>query len=188
MKKFLLAAAALASLTGAAMAQAQMGAPETRQFGDFQVRCFPVQGGSPCDMFEQVRNRDTGQPLINFSIVFIPSSSRYLMVLGVPLGVSLQKGVGITSNAITSPIQMKFRRCNTEGCFVEVGLNEDVIQAFKKSSGEGKVILTADGEDKAREFPISFNGFTAAHDNMVEQNRAKSKPAVAAPAAAPAAP
>jgi invasion protein IalB len=184
MKKILLTAAALLGLTGAAMAQSGLGQPETRQFGDFQVRCFPGQGGSPCDMFEQVRNRDTGQVLISFSIAYLPANNRYVMMLGVPLGVALQKGLAITSNAIQAPIVMKFRRCDRTGCFVEVGLNEDVIEAFKKSGSGGKIILTADGEDKPREFPISFNGFSAAHDNMVEQSKAKAKSP--APAAAPA--
>ena len=82
----LLAGAFLALASTAALAQPGPGSPETRQFGDFQVRCFQVQGGSPCDMFEQVRNKETGQPLINFSIAFLPSNNRYVMVLGVPLG------------------------------------------------------------------------------------------------------
>ncbi len=178
----ILAGAALAALASTAvLAQTPQGTPDVRTFGDFQVRCFQVQGGSPCDMFEQVRNRDTGQPLINFSIAFLPANNRYVMVLGVPLGVSLAAGAVIQTNTFATPV-MKFRRCDRAGCYVEAAVEKPLIDAFMKSSGEGKLRLTADGEDKAREFPISFNGFNAAHDNMVESNRSRSKPA-AAPAA-----
>lgn len=172
------AGAFLALASTATLAQAQTGAPETRQFGDFQVRCFQVQGGSPCDMFEQVRNKETGQPLINFSIAFLPANNRYVMVLGVPLGVSLEKGVVIQTNAFQTPV-MKFRRCDRAGCYVEAAIEKPLVDAFAKSSGEAKLRVTADGEDKPREFPMSFNGFTSAHDAMVESNRSRAKPAAA---------
>ena len=175
----LLAGAFLALASTAALAQPGPGSPETRQFGDFQVRCFQVQGGSPCDMFEQVRNKETGQPLINFSIAFLPSNNRYVMVLGVPLGVALEKGVVIQTNSFQTPV-MKFRRCDRAGCYVEAAVEKPLIDAFAKSSGEAKLRISADGEDKPREFPLSFNGFSAAHEAMVESNRSRSKPAAAA--------
>lgn len=177
-----LAAALTAFSVAPALAQ---GAPTTTRHGDFLVRCFPVQTGSPCDMYEEVGNRDTGQRLVTFSIAFLPADNRYVMVIGVPLGVALEKGVVIATTGFTTPT-MPFRRCDQGGCYVEAAVDKPLIDAFMGVSGEAKLRVSADGEDKPRELPISFNGFSAAHNDMVAQNRAKAKPAAAAPAATPA--
>src|SRR4051812_11118565 len=90
------------TLAGAAMAQQQM--PEIKQFGDaWQVRCFPVQNASPCDLYGQVVNNQNGQRLISFSIAFVPSANRYIMVIGVPLGVSIEKGAVIQTGNFATP-------------------------------------------------------------------------------------
>ena len=184
LKTSLALAVALLGLGTAASAQQ---APTTTRHGDFLVRCFPVQTGSPCDMYEEVGNRDTGQRLVTFSIAFLPADNRYVMVIGVPLGVSLEKGVVIATNTFTTPT-MPFRRCDSGGCYVEAAVDKPLIDAFMGASGEAKLRLSADGEEKPRELPLSFNGFTAAHNDMVAQNRAKATKPGAAPAAAPAAP
>ena len=62
---------------------------------------------------------------------------------------------------------------------------DNLIDGFRKASPQGKVKVVGD-DDKPYEFNISFNGFSAAHDYMVSQNRAKASSAPAAPAAAAA--
>jgi len=185
LKSSLAGAIALLGLTTIASAQQ---APTTTRHGDFMVRCFPVQTGSPCDMYEELLNRDTGQRVVTFSIAFLPADSRYVMVIGVPLGVALEKGIVIQTNTFATPT-MPFRRCDQGGCYVEAAVDKPLIDAFMGSSGEAKLRLSAEGEEKPRELPLSFNGFTAAHNDMVAQNRAKAvKPGAAPAPAAPATP
>ncbi len=180
-----LAAGALAlgltgTLAGAAMAQQQL--PEIKQFGEaWQVRCFPVQNASPCDLYGQVINKDTGQRFVTFSIAFVPSANRYIMVIGVPLGVSIEKGAVIQTGTFATPT-MPFRRCDRGGCYVEAGVDKALIDAFAKASGEARIRLVGD-DDKPYDYPLTFANFGAAHDYMVEQNRAKAKAAPAAGAA-----
>jgi len=178
-------AGAVALLGLASVASAQQ-APATTKHENFFVRCFPVQTGSPCDMFQELSNSETGQRLVTFSVAFLPADSRYVMVIGVPLGVSLEKGLVIQTNTFSTPT-MPFRRCDPGGCYVEAAVDKPLIDAFMGSSGEAKLRLSAEGEDKPRELPLSFTGFTAAHNDMVAQNRAKAvKPGAApAPAATP---
>ncbi len=48
---------------------AQTGQTEARKMDDFVVRCLPVQNPSPCDMYQEVGNQQTGQRLVTLSIV-----------------------------------------------------------------------------------------------------------------------
>ena len=174
-----LAAAILGLGTVAASAQT----PTTTKHDNFFVRCFPVQSGSPCDLFQEVGNRDTGQRLVTFSVAFLPADNRYVMVIGLPLGVSIEKGVVIQTNTFSTPT-MPFRRCDQGGCYVEAAVDKPLIDAFMGSKGDAKLRLTVDGEDKPRELPLNFDGFTAAHNDMVAQNRSRGTKPAAAPAAA----
>ena len=183
-----LGAATVALLALAAPASAQTGQTEARKIDDFVVRCLPVQNASPCDMYQEVGNTQTRQRLVTLSISFMPSANRYIMVLSVPLGVLIERGAVIeTSGFTTEP--MPIRRCDPGGCYVEAQAPQALIDGFRKASPQGKVKVVGD-DDKPYEFNISFNGFSAAHDYMVAQNRAKatSAPATSAAAAAPAAP
>jgi invasion protein IalB len=93
------------------------------------------------------------------------------MQITVPLGVDIAKGVVINAGSFTSPV-MPYRRCDQTGCYVEATIGKDLIDAFAKAGSDAKVKVVADG-GKAFDFPFSFDGFAAAHDDMVAQNKAK---------------
>jgi invasion protein IalB len=175
----------LAAMSGAAAAQPAVGAPPAKpaaaaapaaaagspqRFGDFIVRCANIKSVAPCDLYEERVQKDTGRRVIGFSIGFMPSQSRYIMQVVVPLGIDVGKGITITDGKFTSPA-LPVRRCDQTGCFSEVQVDKSLIDAFSKM-GEAKIQVTADG-GKAFPFTFSFNGFSAAHDSMVAQNRAK---------------
>jgi invasion protein IalB len=174
------AAVAFFALTGIASAQQPT---DVRRIGDFVVRCLPVENASPCDMSEEVGNKDTGQRLVTLSIAYAPPLNRYIMIISLPLGVLIEKGAVIQAAGLTTPT-MPIRRCDRNGCFIEAGIDKALIDAFAKVTGAATIKMVGD-DDKPYEFPLSFNGFSAAHDYMVEQNRAKAK-APSATAAAPA--
>ncbi len=177
--KAILAGAGL-TLAGVTAAAAQ----GVATYGDFIVRCVPDRGAVPCEMIQERGNPNTGQRLVALSITFLAAENRYILVVALPLGVALEKGVVIATNSFTTPT-MPFRRCDQGGCYVEAAVDKPLIDAFMGASGEGKLQVFADGEEKPRELPLSFNGFSSAHNDMVAKNRA-ARPA--APASAPAAP
>jgi invasion protein IalB len=168
----LLAAPALVAPVSAAPAPAAAAAAAgPRQFGDFTVRCVDTKSVAPCDMFEERVNKETGQRVMSLSIGYMPSQSRYIMQIAVPLGVDLDKGVVIAAGKFTSP-SFLFRRCDGTGCYVEAGVTRELIDAFAKAGTDGKFKVVADG-GKEFSFTFSFAGFSAAHDDMVAQNKAK---------------
>jgi invasion protein IalB len=181
----LIAATVLAlGLLGSA-AIAQPAQPDVKHIGDFVVRCFPVKSVAPCDMYEDRANRDTGQRVLTFSLAYMPSGNRYILQISVPLGVSIEKGVVVAGGSYTSqPLQ--FRRCDQSGCYVEVAVNKELLDNFAKLGKDVKIRVYPDGVDKAFDLPLSFDGFSAAHDDMVASNKAKAATAEELQAAAQA--
>ncbi|HVW72076.1 MAG TPA: invasion associated locus B family protein [Rhizomicrobium sp.] len=180
---------AVALSAGQAAAQAQAGKPEQKQFDDWQVRCFPVQSPSPCDMFQELLNQQRNQRILAMSIAYVPSMDRYALQVTVPLGISIPNGLTIQTDSFTSPT-LKYRRCDREGCYVETGVDKSLIEGIAKSSPDGKAKVNI-VVDNGKKYGLTFflKGFAAAHDDMVSEARAKAK-AVTPPAsgAAPAAP
>jgi invasion protein IalB len=190
MRKALLPALlALAALPGLAAAQPAVSAPpakpakpattsaatpaasSARQFGEFIVRCTQGKSVAPCDLYEERGDKNTGQRLIGFSIGYMPSTARYIMQIAVPLGVSLDKGVIVSGGSFNSP-RMAYRRCDQGGCYVEAPIDKSLIDAFAKLGDDAKIKVAADG-GKIYDFTFSFKGFSAAHDEMVAENKAK---------------
>ena len=141
------------------------------------MRCYPVKSVAPCDLYEDRVNKENGQRVLSFSLAYMPSGGRYIMAVTVPLGVSLEKGVVISGAAYTSPA-LPFRRCDGGGCYVEAAVPKDLVDQLAKLGSDVKIRVTPEG-GQTFEFPFSFDGFTAAHDEMVASNKAK---ATSAPA------
>ena len=184
------AALGLSLACGSALAQdaaapaAPAKPPETKIIGDWIVRCFPVPSPSPCDMFQELDDQRSHQRVLSFSIAYVPSMNGHGLQVTVPLEVAIQKGVVISSDSYTSPV-LHYRYCDNGGCFVQMAIDNAAIAALGKSGPDAKVRIYADG-GKAYDLKFSLKGFAAAHDDMVEQ--AKAKATKAPPAAPPAAP
>jgi invasion protein IalB len=164
-----------------------MAPSETKPFGDWTVRCFAVATPSPCDMFELLANKTSGERVMSVSIAYMPNGDKHVIQIAVPLGVAIQKGVILSTDAYVSP-QLHYRRCDRGGCYVEMLIDNQTIGALGASTGSAKIKIVADG---GKEFviPFSLNGFNDAHGAMQDLARKKTAAASAAPAAPePAAP
>jgi invasion protein IalB len=175
----------LALASGAAMAQGAKPAadaagaaapkgPEVKTVGDWQVRCFPIQSPSPCDIYQELDDQRARQRVLSFSIAFVPSLNRHGIQITVPLEVSIPRGLIIQTDSFTSQ-PLKYRYCDRTGCFVQMPIDNATIEAMSKSGEAAKVRVFADS-GKAYDIKFSLKGFAAAHDSMVEQAKAKAKP------------
>jgi invasion protein IalB len=176
--------------SGPVQAQAQApqapGKLDMTQVEDWQVRCSPAPSPSPCDMFQEMANKDRNQRILAISVAYVPSVDRYALTIAVPLGISIPKGVSLQSDSYTTPT-FHYRRCDRDGCYVEAPVDKSVIEGLARSSADGKAganIVVDNG--KAYRLTFSLKGFSAAHDDMVSKARAKAKPV--SQAGAPGAP
>jgi invasion protein IalB len=192
MKSVVMGAALGAMLvSGAASAQQagapQAGRPEVKTVEDWFVRCFQIQSPSPCDMYQELDNRETRQRILSLSIAYVPSLDRHALQITVPLEIAIQKGLVIQTDSYKSPV-LKYRRCDRNGCYVEQAVDNTLVEGLARSGAAGKVNIVADN-GKAFSLNFSLKGFAAAHDDMVAQARSKAKavekPAEGAPAAKP---
>ena len=185
--------AAVSFLTGAALAQeAASAAPaaankplqpsETKNFGDWTVRCYPATSTVPCEMIELLVNKKSGRRVLGVMIIYNAAQNQNVMQVAMPLGVMLQTGVVLGSDTYTSAV-LRYRLCDIQGCYSVAPLDDDAIKALGRATKAEMRIVSADGKKFALNF--SLNGFTAAHEALVEMTRQKPSGAPA-PAAAPA--
>jgi invasion protein IalB len=188
--KMIFAALALAlALPTAAFAQAPTpqatgtsAITDNKQIGDWTVRCFAIANESPCDMYQELQDQNSHQRVLSVSIAYVPARDQHVIQIAVPLGVAIARGAIIKTDAYGSPA-LPFRRCDQQGCYVEMLLNSQQVADLSKSGPEATVNIVAD-DGKPYGLRFSLNGFASAHDTM--SGLAKQKAVV--PGAAPAAP
>ena len=184
-----------ALLAGAAFAQAPApagAAPNTppprrltsSRLGDWQVRCFHNASSSPCDMLEQVANKDTQQRILAFAISYMPHLNQHVVVIVVPLGVNIPKGVLIKTASFTSK-PLPYRYCDRSFCYVQALIDNDIADQLGRAGDKATVEIAATN-GKNYDLPLRSMVSPAAHDSMAEQ--AKQKAVNPPPASAPAAP
>jgi invasion protein IalB len=160
---------------------------ETKTFGDWTVRCYPIASPSPCDMYELLANKQNQQRVMSLSIAYLPSGDKHVIQVAVPLGILIPKGLVIESDTFTSQV-LRYRRCDRGGCYVEMLFDNAAISALATASGPAKIKIVADN-GKTFEIPFSLKGYADAHGAMVDLARKKTaeRPPPATPPAAPAA-
>ena len=184
----LLAGLALAGVLAPTLCLAQAAAPaapggpgtvtDNKPIGDWTVRCFSVTSGSPCDMYEELQDKNSHQRVLGFSIAYVPKDDKHVVDIAVPLGVGIGDGAVIKTDAFTSP-KLAFRRCDQQGCYVEGVMPNDMVASLSKSGPDASVNIVAD-DGKAYALKFSLNGFSAAHDAMASLAKEKAKDAPAA--------
>lgn len=182
------AAPAAAPAPDAAAAAAQQAAAQqfsiNQSVGDWVVRCVQtaIKSPAPCEVMQTTVNKDTKQRISSFSIAYVPSRDGYAMQVVVPTGVALSKGLqlGTALNGV------KFNRCERDGCYVEMLIDNNAINALSAAGKSTTIKVSSYGpEGKEIPLPVSLTGFPEAMDRM--KGLAKDR-AVALPANAPALP
>ena len=166
--------AASADTSPAAGAAAPVQPTESKTYGDWTVRCYPVASPSPCDMYELLANKQSKQRIMSLSIAYMPAGDRHVIQIAVPLGVLISRGLVIESDRYTSPV-LHYRRCDNAGCYVELLFDNAAVRALAMATGPAKIKIVADG-GKVFEIPFSLNGYSDAHGAMADLARKKTAP------------
>jgi len=179
-------AAAVPAGAQQAAQQGPLQASETKNVGDWEVRCFPVKSPSPCDMFELLADKRTGRRVLSLSIAYVPSQDKHAIQIALPLGVAISRGVIISSDTYTSPV-MHYRRCDRGGCYVEGLIDNSAIDALGRGTTAKVQFFAYDGQNgHLFNLPFSLRGYAEAHNTMSDMASAHTGHKGGAGAAAPA--
>jgi invasion protein IalB len=180
---------------GAAQPQVRRNAPtDVQTFGDWTTRCFPVKSVAPCDMLQAVINKQNKKRITSVSVAYIPSRDEYGLQIIVPVGIALAKGLTVTAGSHKID-GLKFRRCEYDGCYVEVALGKDAVEGLAEGGDKGTLTFFPYRADKPVSLPLSLKGYSSALAKMKELARQKAvtpppagttPPASTAPSPAPA--
>ena len=179
--------AAVSILTGVAAAQSAAPEPaaankplqpsDTKEFGDWSVRCYPASSGMPCEMIELLVNKKSNRRVLGVLIVYNPAQNRNVVQVSMPLGVLIPNGAVLGSDTYTSEV-MHYRLCDMQGCYAIAALDSGAIKALGQATKAEMRVVAADG--KKVNLSFSVKGFTAAYNALVDMTRQKSTPAPAA--------
>ena len=167
-----LAATPCIAATAAAPAPVQTNEPQIQNFGDWDVRCFPVKSASPCDAYFATVRKQTGQRVSSVSIAYVPAQDRYVMQVAAPLGLSIPDGLVIKAGSFSTG-KLQFRRCDQGGCYVETEIDNKLIDSLKKADGSESNIGVVSADGKTLALPLSFKGFGDAIADLINQARAR---------------
>ena len=143
---------------------------ETKNFGDWTVRCFPPSAKIPCQMIELLVNKKSGRRVLGVLIVYNKAQDQYVMQIAMPLGVMVQNGAVLGSDSYTSGV-LHYRLCDMQGCYAIAPLDDDAIKALGRATKAEMRIVSADG--KKFNIGFSLNGFTAAHNALLDMMQQK---------------
>ena len=161
-------AAALALSVGIPAASAQQAQPGTirSNHGAWSVICDKPAGSTveQCALMQNVIAED--RPEVGLSVVVLKTSDRAARILRIlaPLGVLLKDGMElyIDGNNIG---RAYFTRCFSEGCYVEVEIDEELMKMLR--AGSNAVFALRESADQDRVgIPIELSGFGPGYDAL----------------------
>jgi invasion protein IalB len=160
--------AALIALLGIvlipAVADAQYGTVKSVH-NDWQIRCETPPGatGEQCALVQSVTAED--RPNVGLTVIILKTADQKSRILRVfaPLGVLLEKGVGLKIDQ-TDIGSAKFERCLQNGCVSNVQMDEKLISQLK--AGKQALFYIYQTPEEGIGIPLSLSGFSAGFDRL----------------------
>lgn len=148
------------------------------EFGDWDFSCVrTATGNDPCRFTQDLENGEGGR-VAQVSVVPLPPGAPVVAaaVIETPLGTLLR--VPRNADELDQPggLRMQvdggelrvfqYSFCNAGGCVAEIGMEQELVDAFKRGRVATITIWSADAPGQPVELPLSLSGFTAGYDRV----------------------
>ena len=141
----------------------------TQAHGDWLLECYePAVNGLKCQMKQQVIQASTQQALLSMSLSFNPKEKANIVQYVLPLDFLLKPGVGIQVGDYQNVAAVT--RCAAQGCFIEGTTDQPFIDAMRKATQAGRVVIMARNGKKIG-INFSTTGFTKAYNQRMTENK-----------------
>ncbi|MEW7008856.1 MULTISPECIES: invasion associated locus B family protein [unclassified Lentilitoribacter] len=129
------------------------------KFGEWHLVCDQPAGapGDQCVLMQNVVADDRAD--VGLSVIVIKTADKKARILRIlaPLGVLLPNGLGLIIDGKDLG-RAYFTRCFTDGCFVQVIMDDDMLNALK--SGDTAIFFIFQSEEEGIGLPVDLTGFS----------------------------
>lgn len=134
--------------------------PHAKIFGDWRIRCNSATGApAQCQMFQNVVVKDSGKPILQTAVGYLPDVATPVGAVTLPLGVHLPPGLTLQIDK-GQTYELAYEVCSRSGCHVRFSIDAKLLDAFK--GGSSAEIAFYNNARKRVSIPVSLKGFTVA--------------------------
>lgn len=131
---------------------------DTHTSGSWSVRCYHA-GTVVCDLTQASYTRSKNLRVASIAIGYIVKSNQFIGRFIVPLGVSFDQGLTIEIGSYRAQ-NLKYRRCEREGCYVEGILPQPLLDAMQTPGLEKGAMDIVSIDGRKVQIPIVLDGFS----------------------------
>ena len=158
------------SIDDTMMSEPQKTEPYIKErFENWTLKCIKsVNSVERCEANQIIFNQKK-QPVAEISIIKLPKGqvAAAAATIIVPLETILSEGLVLAIQEL-EPKKYQFKFCNSLGCYSQIGLTEDEVEALKKKEEASIFLKHISSGDQQIVIPISLDGFTKTFSNVIQ--------------------
>lgn len=158
------------SIDDTMMSEPQQTEPYIKErFENWALKCIkPVNSIERCEANQIIFNQKQ-QPVAEISIIKLPKGqvAAAAATIIVPLETILSEGLVLAIQEL-EPKKYQFKFCNSLGCYSQIGLTDDEVEALKKKKKASIFLKHISSGDQQIVIPMSLNGFTKTFSNVIQ--------------------
>ena len=139
------------------------------RFENWTLKCIkPVNSIERCKANQIIFNQKQ-QPVAEISIIKLPKGqiAAAAATIIVPLETILSEGLILAIQEL-EPKKYQFKFCNNLGCYSQIGLTDDEVEALKKKEKASIFLKHVSSGDQQIAIPMSLDGFKKTFSNVIQ--------------------
>ena len=158
------------SIDDTIMSEPQKTEPYIKErFENWTLKCIkPLNSIERCEANQIIFNQKQ-QPVAEISIIKLPKGqvAAAAATIIVPLETILSEGLVLAIQEL-EPKKYQFKFCNSLGCFSQIGLTDDEVEALKRKEKASIFLKHISSGDQQIVIPMSLDGFTKIFSNLIQ--------------------
>ena len=158
------------SIDDTIMSEPQKTEPYIKErFENWSLKCIKtVNSIERCEANQIIFNQKQ-QPVAEISIIKLPKGqvAAAAATIIVPLKTILSEGLVLAIQEL-EPKKYQFKFCNSLGCYSQIGLTNDEVEALKRKEKASIFLKHISSGDRQIVIPMSLDGFTKTFSNVMQ--------------------
>ena len=158
------------SIDDTIMSEPQKTEPYIKErFENWSLKCIKtVNSIERCEANQIIFNQKQ-QPVAEISIIKLPKGqvAAAAATIIVPLETILSEGLVLAIQEL-EPKKYQFKFCNSLGCYSQIGLTDDEVEALKRKEKASIFLKHISSGDQQIVIPMSLDGFTKIFSNLIQ--------------------